>query len=149
MPTLYLPEGDHISRIVKPSQLMRDEVTQAVIGCFPDAFKLRDAEVNLSVSWLEFFSGTTQQRLQQVRDHAEMELRPNHGFANLNVGDTNATCQTMGHKVRIIHEPTDGNPAHSEIHRYPRDHDELFARLASIASQNLTLCRDLSAKETK
>ena len=100
MPTQYLPEPDHIIRIVKPSQLMRDELTGAVIGCFPEAFKLRYAEVNLSVNWLEFFSGTKQERLQQVRDHAEMELRPNHGFASLTVGETSVVCKTLAHLIR-------------------------------------------------
>jgi hypothetical protein len=149
MPNHYLPEADHVVRLVKPSLLMRDEDTNAVIGCFPQAFELREAsehreaERDLSVSWLEFFAGSKTERLQQVRNHAEMTLRPNHGFACLNVGEIHQTCKSVSVKVRIIHEPTRGNPAHAAIHRYPRDHDELFAILANIASQDLTLARDI------
>jgi hypothetical protein len=43
---------------------MRDETTNEIIGCFPDAFGLREGERNLSVSWLEYFG---QNRLENLR----------------------------------------------------------------------------------
>jgi hypothetical protein len=143
MPTKYLPEADHVIRIVKPGLVMRDEANQ-VIGCFPQAFRLRDDERDLSVNWLEYFPGTKEERLRQVRDHAEV-VRPNTGFACINVGVIHETCADLSLKVRIIHEPTEGNPAHSAIHRYPRDHDELFSILANIAGRDLTLKRNTLA----
>ncbi len=145
MPTKYLPKTDHVIRIVKPSLVMRDDETKQVIGCFPQAFRLRDDERDLSVNWLEYFSGTKEERIRQVRDHAEVDVRPNTGFACLKVGTIHQTCDSLNLKVRIIHEPTDGNPAHSAIHRYPRDHDELFSILANIAGLDLTLARDTLA----
>jgi hypothetical protein len=144
MPTKYLPEADHVIRIVKPSLVMRDEANQ-VIGCFPQAFRLRDDERDLSVNWLEHFPGAKEERLRQVRDHAEVEVRPNTGFACINVGVIHESCADLSLEVRIIHEPTDDNPAHSAIHRYPRNHDELFIVLANIAGRDLTLARNILA----
>jgi hypothetical protein len=72
-----------------------------------------------------------------------MELRNNHGFAVLNVGEAKGACESVHGKVRVIHEPTPADPSHSAIHRYPRDHDELYAILAAMAANNLTLNRDI------
>jgi hypothetical protein len=152
MATRYLPDADHIIRLVKPSLVMRDE-NREVIGCFPGAFKLREGngalegEKNLSVSWLEFFPGSKSKRLQQVRDHTELKVRPNHGFAGINVGDLRQACASVSVNVRVIHEPTKGNHAHAAIHRYPRDHDELFGILANMASRDLTLASDIPTTE--
>lgn len=125
---------------------MRDENTKAAIGIFPEAFSLREGERDLSVSWLEYFSGDRMQRLRQVIDHAELELNPRHGFATLQVGIFADICAAHSAKVRIIHEPTDGNPAHSSVHRYPRENQELVAVLANLASQHLTVVGDLQSQ---
>lgn len=148
MPSQYLPETDHIVRIIKPGQIMWNDDKTATLGVFPAAFRLREDEENLSVSWLEHFAGAKHERLVRVRDHAEIEMKRNYGLAILNVGEVKVTCERTGAKVRMIHEPTERNPAHSAIHRYPRENDELFSLLASMAKHDLTLNRELPPKGT-
>lgn len=143
MPTKYLPPEDHIARHIKPSLIQRDEDTKAVVGIFPEAFALREGERDLSMNWLEFFSGSRIEQLRQVRGHIELTLTPRHGFGVLRVAAFADACVAQGAKVRIIHEPTDGNPAHSSVHRYPRDNHELAAILANLAGNDLTLVADL------
>jgi hypothetical protein len=145
MPTKYLPLEDHLVRHIKPRLILRDEITKAVIGIFPDAFALRDGERDLSVSWLEFFSGTKKEQLRQVMHHTELKLNAKHGFAVIRVGTFIETCEKEGAKVRIIHEPTEGNPSHSSVHRYPRDNDALTAVLANLASDDLSLVATLTS----
>ena len=122
---------------------MRDENTNDVIGVFPAAFKMRDGENDLSVNWLQHFSGSKGDRLRSVRDHAELELGKNYGFAVLNVGEFKTACESVHGKVRVIHEPTT-DPSHAAVHRYPREHDELFAILANMAKRDFRLVRELS-----
>jgi hypothetical protein len=121
---------------------MRDEITNKVVGIFSDAFKMRDVEKTLSVNWLEYFPGSKVERLQKVREHSELDLGNNYGFAVLNVGTFSAACESVHGKVRVIYEPTT-DPSHAAMHRYPREHDELFAILANIAKNDFTLIRDL------
>lgn len=145
MPSTYLPETDHVVRIIpKPANLMWNDDKTAAIGIFPQAFVLRGDEDNLSVSWLEHFSGSKNERMKQVRDHAELTLKPRSGLAVLNVGELKGACEACNVKVRVIHEPTSENPAHAGIHRYPREHNELFPLLANIAAADLTLNRDIT-----
>lgn len=143
MTTKYLPRDHHIARHIKPRLIMWDEDTGEAVGVFPEAFALRDGEKDLSVSWLEFFPGSRQEQLAKVKEHTELTLNPRHGFSVLSVESFMETCVTQNAKVRIIHEPTAGNPAHSAVHRYPRDNAELRAVLANISGRTLTLVREL------
>ena len=101
------------------------------------------AERDLSVNWIEFFTGDRTEQLRQVVKHAELKLRANHGYAVIQVGAFHDTCANQGAKVRIIHEPTPGNPAHAAVHQYPRDNEALMAVLADLAGENLILVRDI------
>jgi hypothetical protein len=83
-----------------------------------------------------------------VMIHTELKLTPRHGFGVLRVGTFVEACTKQDVKVRIIHEPTDSNPAHSAVHRYPQDNDELSAVLANLAGANLTLVSELSHGST-
>lgn len=142
MTTKYLSPDDHIARHIKPSLIMRDEELKA-IGIFPQAFALREDERDLSVNWLEFFSGSPFEQLKQIMEHTELTMNARHGFGVLSVGSFIESCASQGSKVRIIHEPTAGNPAHSSVHQYPRDRNELMAILANLASRRLTMVGDL------
>jgi hypothetical protein len=126
---------------------MWDEVTKEAVGVFPAAFELRPGEKDLSVNWMEFFPGDRKERLRQVVKHAELKLRPNHGYGIIQVGDVHDTCANQGAKVRIIHEPTTGNPGHAAVHQYPVDNASLMAVLANLAGRDLTLVRDIGNSE--
>src|SRR5205807_2468935 len=78
----YLPDEDHVVRHVNSQLLVRDSADQ-VIGCFPHAFELKPGEKYLSASWLEFFSGTSEERRAAViaAVAAARTVKPSHGFA--------------------------------------------------------------------
>jgi len=137
MPVSNIPHTDHVVHHVKPSLLKRDE-ERGVYGCFPDAFKMRDDENELSASWLEHFSGNRQEQLQKSALAIEacgLTLKPSSGLAVLNVGAIHAAGEQCSVKVRVLHEPASNNPnpAYSTIRQLPRDNLELLGLLASVA----------------
>jgi hypothetical protein len=144
MPTTYLPPEHHVARHIRPRLVQRDEETKEPVGVFPEAFQLRDGERDLSVNWLEHFSGDRKQQLRQVIAHSELQLKARDGFGVLQVGVVSEVCQRHGAKVRIIHDPTPKNPAHAGVHHYPRDSPALEATLANLASQDLTMVGDVT-----
>lgn len=143
MATSYLPDNDHVVRHC-PSQLCIHEGDQ-VVRIFPQAFLLRDGESYLSASWLEFFSGSRDQRLTQVIKGVAnaRTVRPRHGFAIGNVGKVKDACGQFGHKVRIIHEPhpKKPNPAYTAIRRYKSDEIELLELLAGEVWSDVVTAR--------
>jgi hypothetical protein len=124
---------------------MKDEETGMAIGVFPEAFELRPDERDLSVNWMDFFQGAQREQLRQIIAHAELKLRPTHGYGVIEVGAFIDTCAKHGAKVRIIHEQTDKDPSHSAAHQYPRDNRFLFAELANLAGRHLTLVGEINA----
>jgi hypothetical protein len=48
-------------------------------------------------------------------------------------------------KVRFIHEPEDDNKAHTAIHGWPRDADDLFEALAAEAWSETVLNKSIPA----
>jgi hypothetical protein len=145
MPTTYLPREHHIARYIRARMLMREIVdgTQRIIGVHPSAFALRDVEKNLSVDWMEHYEGSKLEKLRRIVNHAELELKPRDAYGVLQVGGVSDACAERGARVRIIYDPTVGNPAHSSIHQYPRDNTELFAVLAEMASSDVTSVIDI------
>jgi len=134
MAITYLPPEDHVLRHVGYQRLRRDE-DDNVVGCLPDAFQRRETEDALSVTWVEHFDGDRSEKLSLAiaATRKELDVRPKSGFALANVGRIQEICEFSGHKVRIIHEPTELNTAHSEIRRLPRDEIDLLELLASDA----------------
>lgn len=142
MPTTYLPTEDHIARYIRSGLLIRDE-TRHIIGVHPSAFVLREGEMNLSVDWMERHPGSKAAQLREVVQHAELQLKKNDAYGVLQVGIFSSACARRNVKVRIIHEPTSNNPAHSAVHQYPRDDLELATILASLASDDVTRVGDI------
>jgi hypothetical protein len=142
MPTTYLPAEDHIARYIRSGLLIRDE-TRRIIGVHPPAFFLRDSEKNLSVDWIEHYPGGKAVQLREVVQHAELVLKPNDAYGVLQVGKFSDVCARRTVKVRIIYDPTPKNPAHSEVHQYPRDNMELATALANLASDDVTRVGDI------
>jgi hypothetical protein len=134
MAITYLPPEDHVLRHVSSQRLRRDD-DDNVVGCLPHAFQRRETDETLSVTWLEHFEGERPKKLSFAiaAMRKELDVSPRSGFALANVGRIQAICESSNHKVRIIHEPTELNPAHSEIRRLPRDEIDLLELLASDA----------------
>ena len=133
MATKYLPDADHVVRHIG-SQLLERDGNDRLIGCFPQAFELRPDEKYLSASWLEFFNGTRQERLERTAQACAKlrTVRPKHGFVIGNVGVVKEACASFNQKIRVIHEPND-NPAYTAIRNYKSDDLELLELLASDA----------------
>ena len=146
MPTTYLPPEDHIVRYVRSKFLTRDEDGK-VITCSPEAFRLRDDEDYLSVDWLEHYDGSRHERLRQVKHYCDLTIKKSDGLGTVLVRDFHATCASVNVSVRICHERTVKDPAHSAIRQFPRDNEELLALLANIVLSDLVFGRDLPAWE--
>ena len=135
MATKYLPDTDHVVRHINSQLLIRDG--DQVIGCFPQAFELKPGERYLSASWLEFFSGSNEERRSAViaAIASARAVKPSHGFAFGNVGEVKDACVMFGVKVRVIHEPdkSNPNPAYTAIRNFKSDEIELLQLLASDA----------------
>lgn len=128
-----LPDDNHVVRHISSNLLERD-ADDRVVGCFPQAFELRQSETYLSASWLEFFDGSKDERLKSTAAaFAKMRaVRPRHGLATGNVGTVREACADFGQRVRILHEPNE-NPAHSAVRNYKSDDLELLELLAAEA----------------
>ena len=130
-----MPDGDHVVRHIPATMVDRDPNTNAVRGCFPQAFELRKNEEYLSTSWLEFFCGSFLECIAAVAAAMSKtrKIGPQHAFAVGNVGGVRAACAEYGMEVRILHEPNDDNPAYTAVRRYKSDEIELLELLASDA----------------
>jgi hypothetical protein len=147
MPPKYhdLPDADRVMRFVPWKKLRRDEEDN-VVGFLPEAFQLRPEEASLSVNWVEFFPESSNQLHECVRAFRNsMSVGAKSAFAVGNVGQIKEVCQGRGSKIRILHEPKDGEPAHSGIHRLPRDELLLLAALADDAFTEMVRNADVSA----
>jgi hypothetical protein len=125
-----LPDDDHVMRYVPWGRLRRDE-DDNIIGILPEAFQLRQDEDSLSVGWVEFYANPetrVHQSVWALRNSRKAGAKS--AFAIGNVGKIKATCAVHGSKVRVLHEPKEGEPAHSGIRRLPRDDLILLAALA-------------------
>src|SRR4051812_26600343 len=115
MATVYLPADDHCVRYVPWSRLRKDE-DDNVIGVLGAAFRLRDEEDYLSATWAEFFPGDYDSRIaaavRGVRA-SKIKVTPRSGFAIGVVSAIKETClnDPRQHRVRVIHEAEDDNPA--------------------------------------
>jgi hypothetical protein len=145
MPTKItnLPDEDHVMRYVPWGKLRRDE-DDSVLGFLPQAFQLRPEEEVLSVGWIEFFADPATRVQESV--WALRRARQAGGksaFAIGNVGKIKGTCRVHGTKVRILHEPTDDEPAHAGIRRLPWDDLILLTALAEDAFSEMIKNSDI------
>lgn len=135
MPITYLPDVDHCIRYVPWARLRKDE-DDNVIGILGAAFRLREDENYLSATWAEFFPAHSHHdrvvaSIRAIRA-SNMDVRPKSGFAVGCVGEVKRTClnDPRQHKIRVVHEAEDDNPAHVALRGWPRDNDDLLNLLA-------------------
>ena len=113
-----------------------------------EAFKLRENEKGLSVTWLEYFEGDrTDQVIKSVKAIRASNLKPGgrSGFAIGKISAVMTACSERKHKIRVIHEPENDNKAHASVRRLPRDDLELLELLAATAWSELVLNADVEA----
>jgi hypothetical protein len=146
MPITYLPDDHHVVRYVPWAKIRKDE-DDNVIGVYGMAFRLRDDEEYLSATWMEFFPGTKgiciQAAVNAIR--ASVTTSPKSGFAIGNVRSIKTTCAAdkQKHKIRLIHEREDDNPAHVALRGWPRDNEDLLSLIADDIWNETVLNKDI------
>lgn len=144
-----LPDEDHVMRYVPWARLRRDE-NENVVGILPQAFQLRDGEKYLSVNWVEYHPGDWQAQLRAsvwaIRRSFERGIGRKSGFGIGQIAQIKSTSIAHGARVRIVHEPEEGNPAHSAIRRLPRDDLNLLAALADEVFVDFVRNADMAAE---
>jgi hypothetical protein len=142
-----LPDTDHVLRHVAWGQLRRDDELN-VIGFLGEAFRRREDEESLSVSWLEFYP-TPETRLRDavwaVRKNRKVGSKS--AFALACVANLKRVCSEVGGtRVRVVHEPLPSWPAHSGIRRLSRDDEALLEALAADAFAEMVLNSSIPAE---
>jgi hypothetical protein len=132
-----IPDADTLARYLKPRQIIRDPETDAPIGVFPDAFRLRDDEEYLSAAWLEHYAGQTaavQLSATKQAFQAAMNTPKKSAIALGKVEDIRAACASFSMRVRVLHEPDEPHlPCHAAVRRYRDDQEALLQMLADSA----------------
>jgi hypothetical protein len=140
-----LPEN-HVVRYVSWNKLRKNE-NDEVIGVLGEAFKMRDSDKSLSVTWIEYFPGDRSEQIaesvQAIRA-SKLAVKPKSGFAVGQVGAIQRQCSARNYKIRIFHEPEDDNAAHAAVKSLPRDDMELLEELASGAWSECVLNKDIA-----
>jgi hypothetical protein len=145
MATSYLPDNDQIIRHIPAQLLIRDPETDAIQGCYPQAFQLRPQEEYLSASWLEFFRGNFLDCLAAVAGAMgrTRKVGPSHGFAVGNVGAVKEACSAYDMRIRVIHEPNDDSPCYVAVRRFKSDDITLLELLATDAWSRIIEARQV------
>jgi hypothetical protein len=144
------PPGDHVLRYAGANRLHRDDGDR-LVGLLADAFRLREGEPYLSVTWVEYFQGDAQRQIEQAVQafRRSMKVGTNSAFGMAEVSTVSRIChEHTGSRVRILHEPEANNPAHAGVHHSPRDHQELMECLANEAVCQVIANRDVPEATT-
>jgi hypothetical protein len=110
-----LPATDHVARHCRKNDLhWTGPVADGVLEC---AFLPRPNEDDgLSTTWLEFFKGTRQQNMMEVRKHIGLTPKASNRLAVLNVRNIkNAGKAHSTAGLQVTEEPDPNNPAHALI----------------------------------
>ena len=137
MPDQHVPPNHHIVRHAKSR--LYDRATGVAEGA---AFLLRPptperaAEEGLSTNWREFFPGTVEEQIEQIRRLRRLQWKPSEHLLELNVQQVLDTLSELGLEPSVVVAPVreeNGYPAddsHSEILGLPLAEDPDAARKA-------------------
>lgn len=128
-----LPDGDEVTRWIKPKLLGRENDGSVIVdaaGCptfvFPAAFELREDEDSLSVTWLQCFAADRSRNLPQAADAFRKttdsgNLQSKSAFVIATVDAIKNAGVQFDLKLRILEDPIKDNSGHAEIRRFPRE----------------------------
>ncbi|MEO6198734.1 MAG: hypothetical protein ABIO68_02185 [Sphingomicrobium sp.] len=119
------------------SRLRRDQ-DDNVIGVLPQAYQRREDEESISVNWLERTPGSRKAQLIQAvvmirNTQPSGRVGAKARLAVSEVQTFKTVCRNQGSKVRIVHDPIDGNEPHSEVRQIPRDDQMLLDAIVKEA----------------
>jgi hypothetical protein len=144
---LPIDDSHHVLRFLPSKVLIRDLDTEELKGAHAAAFEPRERDKGaLSVTWVEFFKGFTEANVVKAINafkKAWGRKLDQPLFALGNVGAVKKACAGAAKSVRIVHEPSDKNPAHAAIRRLQDGEAVLFDQLAHDAFADI---RDENAK---
>jgi hypothetical protein len=135
MPASRIPDEHHVLRYAPKKLTFTTD--DGDVCLLPQAFELRDDEATLSVTWVEHFKGDLDAQMDAAVEQFCQSLTVKNSAA-FGVGAVHnikemGRLQVPAHQLRILHEPEHDNLGHAAIHRYPRNHPDLQAALASTA----------------
>lgn len=107
-----LPDADHVLRYAGGSTVDEGKVTGTAFLWT----KTAPDDAGLSVNWMEKFEGTTEERIQRVRDLARLTYGATAKLAQLNVGrvKTYVAAEAPDTILDIIEDPLPAKDAHPE-----------------------------------
>lgn len=127
----------HIARHCNPQRVIRNPITRAVEGVFPQAFELRQKikEQYLSIHQMEYFSTEIDSQFRGVIGALRKKGRTvgaNSAIARLNAGLVVGAGHIRGHSIRIRDRSSEVDPGYAGIYGLPHDNSdaELLALLA-------------------
>lgn len=130
-----IPDGDNVVRYIGGSFIEDGRV-------ITNAFFLTPGRSELSVNWLEYFSGLSKpEQLSEIRRLARINMGMNGRLAELNVG---AVKDYVGRKwpaIRLVHTPLDA----TEIYDADPSHGDIIG-LPPAGSSQSALVGDLLAQ---
>ena len=130
-----IPDGDNVVRYIGGSFIEDGRV-------ITNAFFLTPGRSELSVNWLEYFSGLEKpEQLSEIRRLARINMGINGRLAELNVG---AVKDYVGRKwpaIRLVHTPLDA----TEIYDADPSHGDIIG-LPPAGSSQSALVGDLLAQ---
>jgi hypothetical protein len=125
-----VPNSDHVARYCNPQRVIRDPITKAITGLFPQAFELRQEikETYLSTHWMESFAAVVDTQFKKVvaalrKKHPN--VRPLGAFARLNAGRVLQAGAARNLSIRIRDRSSSNDPGYSGIYGMPLDNSDL------------------------
>jgi hypothetical protein len=144
-----LPDLDHVARFVPLNKQQRHPDTKAFEGVTAAAFSIReDDRGGLSTTWIEFFGKKCIDSIR-LAACAYRESQPSKKigsqalFAISNIAAVKEVALTYGKKLRVVHDPADGNAGHAEIRHFDDDDLGLLETLATETFAELHMVHDL------
>lgn len=144
-----LDESHHVMRFASRSRRFLDPETDQYLGPTPAAFALRDDDNGgMSVTWVEAFgSFSAKSRGLAAAAHRETlrekKLPKEAIFAWAKVADIKAAGNQYSKALRVVHDPVDGNPGHSEIRHFTDDDLELLDYFSSFVFSEYSAVKDM------
>ena len=134
-----ISDGEHLARYVRRKSIITDRKDRStILGCFPDAFRLRADrnEQYLSTARMETYEGTPEEQVSAILTAMEVcgfKIEKGSGFVVGNVGRIKSVCASF----RALHLPKYRRPAYAEAWGVPQDDNLLLERIGRFFWNNI------------